>query len=66
MPIPFETLSWLEIVVVVIAYVFGFYVRGSFGFGSNLPIVLIRPVYPQQTRRNPDADVSRNGAASAR
>ena len=41
MPIPFETLSWLEIVVVVIAYVFGFYVRGSFGFGSNLPIVLI-------------------------
>ena len=41
MPIPFETLSWLEILVVVVAYVFGFYVRGSFGFGSNLPIVLI-------------------------
>ena len=40
-PVPFEGLRWHAVVIVYAAYLFGFYVRGSFGFGSNLPAVLI-------------------------
>lgn len=41
MPVPFETLSPLAIAAVYGAYLFGYYIRGSFGFGSNLPAVLV-------------------------
>ena len=38
-PVPFENISLWAIVVVALAHGFGCFVRGAFGFGSNLPIV---------------------------
>jgi uncharacterized protein len=40
-PTPFVGMQWYAVTLVYAAYLFGFYVRGSFGFGSNLPAVLI-------------------------
>ncbi len=41
LPLPFADLSAYAIALVYVAYFFGYYIRGSFGFGSNLPAVLI-------------------------
>ena len=41
MPVPFSALSLPAIALVHVAYLAGFAIRGSFGFGSNLPAVLI-------------------------
>ncbi|MBT6277980.1 MAG: TSUP family transporter [Chromatiales bacterium] len=38
---PFGTLAWGAIALVYGAYIFGYLIRGSFGFGSNLPAVLL-------------------------
>lgn len=38
---PFEGLSVWAIVFVYVSVFFGFFVRGAFGFGSNMPIVLL-------------------------
>ncbi|MEE2954625.1 MAG: TSUP family transporter [Pseudomonadota bacterium] len=38
-PVPFENVSLWAIVVVALAHGFGCFVRGAFGFGSNMPIV---------------------------
>ena len=40
-PVPFESFSLGAIIVVALAHGFGCFVRGAFGFGSNLPIVLV-------------------------
>ena len=39
--IPFGDLSTLEVIVVFAVTFAGFFVRGAFGFGSNLPFVLV-------------------------
>ena len=40
-PVPFQSLSLPAIALVHVAYLAGFAIRGSFGFGSNLPAVLV-------------------------
>ena len=40
-PVPFQGLSLSAVVLVHVAYLAGFAIRGSFGFGSNLPAVLV-------------------------
>ena len=40
-PTPFEGLSLGAIAFVYLSVFFGFFVRGAFGFGSNMPIVLL-------------------------
>ncbi len=37
---PFENLSWWAIAIVALAHAGGCYIRGAFGFGSNMPIVV--------------------------
>ncbi len=41
LPMPFVGLSWWAIAIVYAGYLFGAYIRGAFGFGSNLPSVLV-------------------------
>ncbi|MEM7405509.1 MAG: sulfite exporter TauE/SafE family protein [Pseudomonadota bacterium] len=43
-PVPFDDVGFAGVVLVYAAYLFGYYVRGSFGFGSNLPAVLLTAV----------------------
>ena len=38
---PYAGLSAAAIAIVFVSHFFGFFIRGAFGFGSNLPIVLI-------------------------
>ena len=38
---PFEGVPAWAIACVIASYFFGFFVRGAFGFGSNMPIVLL-------------------------
>lgn len=38
---PFAGIAWWAVAVVFAAHAFGSFVRGAFGFGSNLPVVLI-------------------------
>ena len=38
---PFAGIAWWGIVIVFAAHAFGCLIRGAFGFGSNLPVVLI-------------------------
>ncbi len=38
---PFAGIAWWAIVGVFAAHAFGSFIRGAFGFGSNMPIVLI-------------------------
>ena len=38
---PFAGLAWWAIAVVAAAHGFGCFIRGAFGFGSNMPIVII-------------------------
>ncbi len=38
---PFEGVPTWAIACVIASYFFGFFVRGAFGFGSNMPIVLL-------------------------
>ena len=38
---PFAGVPWWAIACVIASYFFGFFVRGAFGFGSNMPIVLL-------------------------
>ncbi|MBK19288.1 MAG: hypothetical protein CMM52_10695 [Rhodospirillaceae bacterium] len=37
---PFENLSWFAISMVALAHAAGCFIRGAFGFGSNMPIVV--------------------------
>ena len=39
--LPFAGLSWPALALVGAAFFLGFFVRGAFGFGSNLPIVVL-------------------------
>lgn len=39
--IPFPGISLWAIVSVFVSHFFGFFIRGAFGFGSNMPIVLL-------------------------
>lgn len=39
--VPFDGVSAWAIGCVIASYFFGFFVRGAFGFGSNMPIVLL-------------------------
>ncbi len=41
MTLPFAELHGWEIFCIVGAFAFGFFVRGAFGFGSNMPIILL-------------------------
>lgn len=41
LPLPFSQLDGVAIATVYLAYMVGYYIRGAFGFGSNLPAVLI-------------------------
>lgn len=38
---PFAGIAWWGIAIVFAAHAFGCFIRGAFGFGSNLPVVLI-------------------------
>jgi uncharacterized membrane protein YfcA len=38
---PFAGIAWWGIAIVFAAHAFGCFIRGAFGFGSNMPIVLI-------------------------
>ncbi len=38
---PFAGLAWWAIAAVAMTHAFGCFIRGAFGFGSNMPIVLI-------------------------
>ena len=38
---PFPDQPWWAILAVLAAHFFGFFIRGAFGFGSNMPIVLL-------------------------
>ncbi|MBK5102841.1 MAG: sulfite exporter TauE/SafE family protein [Burkholderiales bacterium] len=38
---PFAGIAWWAIAIVFAAHAFGCFIRGAFGFGSNMPIVLI-------------------------
>ena len=38
---PFADIAWWGIAIVFAAHAFGCFVRGAFGFGSNMPVVLI-------------------------
>ena len=38
---PFADIAWWAIAIVFAAHAFGSFIRGAFGFGSNLPVVLI-------------------------
>jgi len=38
--IPFENLSWWAVALVALAHAGGCFIRGAFGFGSNMPIVV--------------------------
>lgn len=41
MTLPFADLAFWQILLIVAAFAFGFFVRGAFGFGSNMPIILL-------------------------
>ncbi|MGP1676597.1 MAG: TSUP family transporter [Burkholderiales bacterium] len=38
---PFAGIAWWAVAIVFAAHAFGSFIRGAFGFGSNMPIVLI-------------------------
>ena len=38
---PFAGLAAIEVLIVVVATVVSFVIRGAFGFGSNLPFILV-------------------------
>lgn len=38
---PFAGLAWWAIAAVAVTHAFGCFIRGAFGFGSNMPIVVI-------------------------
>jgi hypothetical protein len=38
---PFAGIAWWAIAGVFAAHAFGSFIRGAFGFGSNMPIVII-------------------------
>ena len=38
---PFADIGWWAIMGVAAAHAFGCFIRGAFGFGSNMPIVII-------------------------
>jgi len=37
---PFENLTWWAVALVALAHAGGCFIRGAFGFGSNMPIVV--------------------------
>ena len=38
---PFAGIAWWAVAIVFAAHAFGSFIRGAFGFGSNMPVVLI-------------------------